>query len=163
SVALTWIDTTPLTFAPLTGEVMLITGGVVSAVVLITGAGNDTGDGFSPPAPSLAGPGGAPLPPPPGFPAEIVGASPPPPPLPPPLARPVVPPILGVAETCNKIPPDTVAPAAGELMLTVGGVVSRIELLTVTVICVLAVLPAASLAVAVRVCDPFATPVVFQE
>src|SRR5262249_10722750 len=50
---------------------------------------------------------------------------------------------------------DTVDPAAGAVTATVGGVVS-LSTVTVTAVAV-AVLPAASLATAVNVCDPFAT------
>jgi hypothetical protein len=61
--------------------------------------------------------------------------------------------------------PETVAPLAGLITLTVGGVVSAggaLETVTVTVAEV-AVLPAASHAWAVSVCVPFATAVLFQE
>src|SRR5439155_461437 len=59
----------------------------------------------------------------------------------------------------------TVWPFAGELMLTVGGVVSgggALATVTVTGAEVVA-LPAALRASAVRVCEPLAAPVVFQE
>src|SRR6185295_3566031 len=61
--------------------------------------------------------------------------------------------------------PDTVAPFAGDVMLTVGGVVSgggAFDTVTVTVAEVVR-LPAASRALAVSWCEPLATAVVFQE
>jgi len=60
---------------------------------------------------------------------------------------------------------DTVWPLLGEVMLTVGGVVSEGgAFATVTVTGAEVVrLPAASRAMAVMVCEPFAAPVVFQE
>jgi hypothetical protein len=61
--------------------------------------------------------------------------------------------------------PETLAPLAGAVTLTAGGVVSgggALETVTVTVADV-AVLPAASHAWAVSVCVPFATVVLFQE
>src|SRR5882762_1180694 len=57
--------------------------------------------------------------------------------------------------------PETVAPFAGAVMLTVGGVVS-LNTVTVTAAAV-AVLPAASRATAVSVCEPLFAVVVFQE
>jgi hypothetical protein len=57
--------------------------------------------------------------------------------------------------------PETVAPFAGLVIKIVGGVVSA--LFIVTVMDELAVLPAVSLAVAVTVCEPLATPVVTHE
>src|SRR6202035_2667952 len=57
--------------------------------------------------------------------------------------------------------PETVAPFAGAAMLIVGGVVS-FETVTVTAVAV-AVLPAASRATAVNVCEPLLTVVVFHE
>jgi hypothetical protein len=63
------------------------------------------------------------------------------------------------------IVPDTVAPFAGEVIDTVGGVVSAggaLETVTVTAAEVL-VLPAVSRAMAVTVCEPLLTPVVFHE
>ena len=58
---------------------------------------------------------------------------------------------------------DTVAPAAGAVIETVGGVVSGGVLLTVTGIAsVLAALPAASLATACKVCAPFGSAVASQ-
>jgi hypothetical protein len=60
---------------------------------------------------------------------------------------------------------DTVWPLLGEVMLTVGGVVSgggALDTVTVTGAEVLE-LPAASRAIAVMVCEPLAAPVVFQE
>src|SRR5690242_12665750 len=65
---------------------------------------------------------------------------------------------LALAETV--IEPETVAALAGAEMETEGGVVSGLE--TVTVTEELAVLPAASRAVAVRVCAPGVAVVVFQ-
>ena len=64
-----------------------------------------------------------------------------------------------VAETVT-VPP-TVAPPAGAVIDTVGGVVSGLFTVTVTVVDVV-VLPAASRATAVSVCVPLATVVVFQ-
>src|SRR5262245_38688490 len=61
--------------------------------------------------------------------------------------------------------PDTVAPFAGEVIFTVGGVVSGGgALLTVTVTAADVVrFPAASRAIARRVCVPFPAPLVFHE
>ena len=59
------------------------------------------------------------------------------------------------------IGPETMPPVVGELMLTMGGVVSA--LLTVTEIEAVALLLAASLAVAVMVWLAFDAVVVFQE
>src|SRR6266852_816026 len=70
-------------------------------------------------------------------------------------------PTLSLADAWIVIVPDTVAPLAGEVMLTVGGVVS--VLLTVTEIEAAALLLAASFAVAVMVWTPLATKVLFQE
>src|SRR5262249_6929285 len=56
---------------------------------------------------------------------------------------------------------DTVAPSAGAVMLTLGGVVS-LKTVTVTAAAV-AVLPAASRATAVTVCNPLLAVVVFHE
>ena len=59
------------------------------------------------------------------------------------------------------IVPDTVAPAAGELIATLGGVVSGGMLDTVTeIVAVLALLPAASAATACSVCAPLLAVVV---
>src|SRR5207247_10591971 len=66
------------------------------------------------------------------------------------------------AEALTVSVPDTVAPDAGALMLTAGGVVSAFDTVTVTGEEVVR-LPAASRAVAVRVCEPLPTDVVFQE
>ena len=67
-----------------------------------------------------------------------------------------------VAETVTAAP-ETVAPLAGAVMETVGGVVSEAALLTVTVtVAEVLVLPAASRATAVSVCEPVATVVLFQ-
>jgi len=55
---------------------------------------------------------------------------------------------------------DTLEPFVGERILIAGGVVSE-ELSTVTETAALAVLPAASLPVAVILCDPFVADVVF--
>jgi hypothetical protein len=59
------------------------------------------------------------------------------------------------------IVPETVAPLAGEVMLTMGGVVSA--LFTVMGIDVLARLAAKSVAVVVTVCPALLAVVVFQE
>src|SRR5207247_438930 len=71
-------------------------------------------------------------------------------------------PTLSEAEALTVTVPDTVAPDAGALMLTAGGVVSAFDTVTLTgdevVRC-----PAASLATAVRVCEPLPTVAVFQE
>ena len=67
-----------------------------------------------------------------------------------------------MAETV--IVPETVAPLAGLVIWTVGGVVSGTELFTVTVTAVeVAVLPAASRATAVSVCELLVAVVVFQD
>ena len=59
--------------------------------------------------------------------------------------------------------PETVAPLAGAVMETVGGVVSEAALLTVTVtVAEVLVLPAASRATAVSVCEPLVAVVLFQ-
>ena len=58
--------------------------------------------------------------------------------------------------------PKTVLPLAGELMLATGALVSAI-LLTVTVADALALLPAASFAVATMLCVPFENEAVAQE
>ena len=66
---------------------------------------------------------------------------------------------VALAETV--IVPPTVAPAAGAVTETVGGVVS---LRTVTLIATaVAVFPAASRATAVKLCAPFVAKVGFQE
>jgi len=71
-------------------------------------------------------------------------------------------PTLSLAVALTVVVPDTVAPFAGELMLTVGAVVSVFD--TVTEIADEVVrFPAASRATAVNVCDPLLTVVVFQE
>src|SRR5712664_4186468 len=70
-------------------------------------------------------------------------------------------PTLSEALAVTVIVPETLAPDAGEVMLTVGAVVS---LNTVTVTGAEVVrLPAASRATAVRVCEPLLAEVVFQE
>ena len=62
------------------------------------------------------------------------------------------------------IVPETVAPDNGDVILTVGGVVSGEVLETVTVTPLeMVVLPAASRACAVSVCEPLLTAVVSQE
>ena len=74
-------------------------------------------------------------------------------------------PTLSDAEAVTEIVPDTVAPFAGEVMPTAGGVVSgggAFETVTVTGDEEY-VRPRASRATAVRECDPLPTPVVFQE
>jgi len=76
------------------------------------------------------------------------------------LATPTLSEALAETETA----PETVAALAGAEMETVGGVVSGVELLTVTVTEALVVeFPAASLATAVRVWEPLLAVVVFQE
>src|SRR5204862_27971 len=71
-------------------------------------------------------------------------------------------PTLSEAEALTVTDPETVAPDAGAVMLTAGGVVSAFDTVTVTGEEVVR-LPAASRAVAVRVCEPLPTVVVFQE
>src|SRR5206468_1428599 len=71
-------------------------------------------------------------------------------------------PTLSEAEALTVVDPDTVAPDAGAVMLTEGGVVSAFDTVTLTGDEVVR-FPAASRAVAVRVCEPLATVVVFQE
>ena len=74
-------------------------------------------------------------------------------------------PTLSEAEALIAIVPETVAPEAGDVMLTVGGVVSAggaFDTVTVTAVDVLW-FPAASRARAVRECEPLETVVVFQE
>ena len=67
---------------------------------------------------------------------------------------------MSAAEAVIVTTPDTVCPAVGEEMATVGGVVSFV---TVTVTGALEpMLPAASKACAVRVCDPLVAVVVFE-
>src|SRR5207253_1723480 len=67
-----------------------------------------------------------------------------------------------LAETVTA--PATVAPAAGAVIDTVGGVVSGTELVTVTLTAAaVAVLPAASRATAVTLCVPLLAVVVFQK
>src|SRR5207249_2962471 len=66
------------------------------------------------------------------------------------------------AEVLSLSVPDTVAPDAGALMLTAGGVVSAFDTVTLTGDEVVR-FPAASRAVAVRVCEPLPTVVVFQD
>ncbi len=70
-------------------------------------------------------------------------------------------PTLSAALAVTLIVPETVAPFAGELMLTVGGILS---LATVTVMeSEMNCRPSTSRATAVRVCVPLAALVVFQE
>ena len=71
-------------------------------------------------------------------------------------------PMLSEAEALTVTDPETVAPDAGAVMLTAGGVVSAFDTVTVTAEEVVR-LPAASRAAAVRVCEPLPTVVVFQE
>src|SRR5437773_1743133 len=71
-------------------------------------------------------------------------------------------PTLSEAEALTVTVPDTVAPDAGALMLTAGGVVSAFDTVMLTGDEVVR-FPAASLATAVRVCEPLPTVVVFQE
>jgi hypothetical protein len=74
-------------------------------------------------------------------------------------------PTLSEAEALTVVVPETVAPEAGEVMLTDGGVVSgggAFDTVTVTAADIL-VLPAPSRALAVSECEPLATVVVFQE
>jgi hypothetical protein len=71
--------------------------------------------------------------------------------------------MLSLAEALTLTVPLTVVPAAGALMLTVGGVVSGAALDTVTPIAAEVVwLPAASRARAVRLCAPLLADAVFQ-
>src|SRR5439155_27373878 len=70
-------------------------------------------------------------------------------------------PTLSEAVAVTATGPETVAPLAGAVMLTVGGVVSALATVTVTAADVVA-LPAASRARAVSVCDPLLVVVVFQ-
>src|SRR5262249_35470158 len=72
-------------------------------------------------------------------------------------------PTLSLAFTCTETVPETVAPPAGEAKLTVGGVVSGTGLLTVTVMELLELLPAASLAEAISVWVPLARVVVLED
>ena len=74
-------------------------------------------------------------------------------------------PMLSDALALTVMVPETVAPFAGEVIDTVGGVVSGagpFETVTVTGAEV-RMLPAASRAMAVSVCEPSATPAVFHE
>jgi len=71
-------------------------------------------------------------------------------------------PTLSDAVALTVVVPDTVAPFAGELMLTLGAVVSELETVTLTADEVVR-FPAASRATAVRVCGPLPTVVVFQD
>src|SRR5206468_6235040 len=70
-------------------------------------------------------------------------------------------PTLSEAEALTVVDPDTVAPDAGAVMLTEGGDVSAFDTVTLTGDEVVR-LPAASRAVAVRVCEPLPTVVVLQ-
>src|SRR5205809_814318 len=69
--------------------------------------------------------------------------------------------MLSEALAVTLVVPPTVAPETGEVMLTVGGVVS-LNAVTVTAAEVVR-LPAASRATAVSVCEPLLAVVVFQE
>src|SRR5207237_122816 len=69
-------------------------------------------------------------------------------------------PTLSVALAETVTMPETVAPAAGAVIDTVGGVVSATVTLTAAAV---AVLPAASRATAVRVCSPVEAVAVFHE
>ncbi|OLE66802.1 MAG: hypothetical protein AUG09_05650 [Acidobacteria bacterium 13_1_20CM_2_68_7] len=74
-------------------------------------------------------------------------------------------PTLSEAEALTVVVPETVAPDAGALMLTVGGVVSgggALETVTVTGLDPYR-RPSASRATAVKVCEPLLAVVVFQE
>src|SRR5882724_1128295 len=71
-------------------------------------------------------------------------------------------PTLSDAVALTVVVPDTVAPFPGELMLTLGAVVSAFDTVTVTADEVLR-LPAASRATAVNVCEPFPAVVVFHD
>src|SRR5438876_377084 len=70
-------------------------------------------------------------------------------------------PTLSAAFACTWIVPATVPPSAGDVIETVGGVVSA-GAPTVTVTEAAAELPAASYALAVIVCEPALAPVAFQ-
>jgi len=73
-------------------------------------------------------------------------------------------PTLSAAVAVTAMVEETVAPFAGAVSETVGGVVSGVVLLTVTVTTALvAVFPAPSLAMAFKVCAPFVDLVVSQE
>jgi hypothetical protein len=73
-------------------------------------------------------------------------------------------PMLSEAFAVTLTVPETVAPAAGALIETVGAVVSGVVLLTVTVTAALVVeLPAPSFAITLSVCAPFVAEVVFHE
>ena len=77
----------------------------------------------------------------------------------------LVTPTLSEALALRVVTPETVAPLDGAVMATVGGVVSpEVVLLTVTVtLALVAVFPAASLAMARKVCGPLLAVAVFQE
>jgi hypothetical protein len=71
---------------------------------------------------------------------------------------------LSVAFAVTLTVPETVAPFAGAVTDTVGGVVSGVELLTVTVTAALVVVfPAPSFAIALSVCEPLVDFVVSHE
>src|SRR5947208_7854367 len=73
-------------------------------------------------------------------------------------------PALSVALAETLTVPATIAPEVGAVMDTVGGAASGTGLLTVTLTSAdVVLLPAASRATAVRVCDPLVATVVFQE
>ena len=159
--ALTVVD--PDTVAPDVGDVMLTAGGVVSAFDTVTLTGDEV---VRFPAASLATAVSVCEP----FPTlvvfqeieygDVVSSEP----RLAPSTRNWTPttPTLSEAEALTVVDPDTVAPDAGAVMLTDGGVVSAFETVTLTGDEVVR-LPAASRAVAVRVCEPLATVVVFQE
>jgi hypothetical protein len=67
-----------------------------------------------------------------------------------------------VAVARTVIVPDTVAPSLGEVMVTVGGMLSTFDTVTLTVLLVV-VLPAASRATAVRMWAPLLAAVVVHD
>src|SRR5262249_39379290 len=71
-------------------------------------------------------------------------------------------PTLSAALAETEIVPETVVPVAGAVIETVGGVVSGTGLLTVTVTVAVLLLPAASRAMALSVCEALLAVVVFQ-
>jgi hypothetical protein len=71
-------------------------------------------------------------------------------------------PTLSLALAVTEVVPDTVAPPAGAEIETVGAVTSVLLTVTVTDDEVV-LLPAASRATAVSMCEPFEVPVVFHE
>jgi hypothetical protein len=70
-------------------------------------------------------------------------------------------PMLSLALAWIEIVPDTEVPFVGAVMFTVGAVVSA--LLTLTLVESVALLPAASRAVAAKLCRPLPVVIVFQE